>query len=58
MARSRSVPKGLPHVLVGSYHPSQLNTSTRRLTESMLAEVFTTARDLVRDVELAEAPAG
>jgi len=36
---------GLP-VLIGSYHPSQQNTSTRKLTREMLREVFERARDL------------
>lgn len=40
------VEEGLPHVLIGSYHPSQLNTSTGRLTDAMLREVFMTARDV------------
>jgi uracil-DNA glycosylase len=43
----RVVDVGLPHVLVGSYHPSQLNTSTGRLTAPMLRDVFDQARDLV-----------
>lgn len=49
----RVVDEGLPHVLVGSYHPSQLNTSTGRLTAPMLEAVFVAAREQVRQVELA-----
>ncbi len=34
--------------LIGSYHPSQQNTQTGRLTRQMFEEVFQTARDLLR----------
>ena len=35
-----------PYRLVGSYHPSQQNTFTGRLTEAMLFEVMRKAREL------------
>lgn len=35
---------GMP-VLLGSYHPSQQNTSTGKLTDAMLREVFVQARE-------------
>lgn len=38
--------RGLP-VLLCSYHPSQQNTSTGRLTRPMLLEVFTKAREII-----------
>jgi uracil-DNA glycosylase family 4 len=41
-----TLPSGLP-VLLSSYHPSQQNTSTGKLTEAMLRSVFERARRLI-----------
>jgi uracil-DNA glycosylase family 4 len=42
-----AVHAGLEPVLISSYHPSQQNTSTGRLTRKMLRGIFETARDLL-----------
>jgi uracil-DNA glycosylase len=44
--REFQIAPGQP-VLLTSYHPSQQNTSTGKLTEKMLSEVFQRARQLV-----------
>ena len=43
--RLHRIGEGQPH-LISSYHPSQQNTLTGRLTEKMLADVFATAKQV------------
>lgn len=45
--REHAIAEGLP-VLISSYHPSQQNTQTGRLTASMFQAVFERARRLIR----------
>jgi uracil-DNA glycosylase len=46
--RQFRIARGQP-ILISSYHPSQQNTSTGKLTEKMLADVFRRARKLAMD---------
>lgn len=47
--RTHELGPNLP-VLISSYHPSQQNTSTGRLTQPMLREVFETARTVLAGI--------
>ncbi len=47
--RTHELGPGLP-VLISSYHPSQQNTSTGRLTQPMLREAFRTARTVLAGI--------
>lgn len=48
-AHAALTPLGADRWLLGSYHPSQQNTFTGRLTETMLDDVCTRARQLIAD---------
>jgi uracil-DNA glycosylase len=52
--RVHRISPGSP-ILISSYHPSQQNTSTGKLTEKMLLDVFRRARKIVNSVKTASA---
>jgi uracil-DNA glycosylase family 4 len=52
--RVHRIAPGSP-ILISSYHPSQQNTSTGKLTEKMLLDVFRRARKIVNSVKTASA---
>lgn len=54
-ARRHDLGPGLP-VLVTSYHPSQQNTQTGRLTEEMFDRVFALAREILAEDDAATPP--
>lgn len=51
LARVELAGEGRRLTLVGSYHPSQQNTFTGRLTEDMFDDVWSTARKLLEPTE-------
>jgi uracil-DNA glycosylase family 4 len=52
--RVHRIAPGSP-ILISSYHPSQQNTSTGKLTEKMLLDVFRRARKIVNSVRTTSA---
>jgi uracil-DNA glycosylase family 4 len=52
--RVHRIAPGSP-ILISSYHPSQQNTSTGKLTEKMLLDVFRRARKIVNSVKTTSA---